>query len=115
MFVKKKNINLISFPCVPLKETRKNHTCFTKKKTKPWSTRPELWIGLIIVSGQHKNKSGDYYSFKTRFEGRSKTKSRSQVTLIIDSGHHKDKKIIIIVLKLIFIVDQGLGVGHESS
>jgi len=83
---------LISFPCVPLKETRKNHTCFTKKKTKSWSTRPELWIGLIIVLSQHKNKNDYYYSFKTRFEGRSKTKSRSQVTLIIDSGQHKDKK-----------------------
>jgi len=58
----------------------------------------------------------DYYRYlKIRSGGQLEARAESRVGLIIDLGQHKDKIIIIIVLKLNLRADSGPDSDHRSS
>ena len=61
---------------------------------------------LTIDSGQHKDKSDYYHSFKIRLKVNSRVKLGSRVRRVnlVDLIKHKIKTVIIIVLKLDSIV-----------
>jgi hypothetical protein len=62
---------------------------------------------LTIDLGQLKDKNSYYHSFKTRLEDQPRVRLVSQVGLIVDPGQHKNKMVIINVLKSNFRVDPG--------
>jgi hypothetical protein len=56
-------------------------------------------VGLTIDPSQYKDKNIYYHNFKTLLGDWTKTKFGSWAKLTVDWSKHKDKMVIIIVLK----------------
>jgi hypothetical protein len=71
-------------------------------------------VRFTVDRGQYEDKSSYYHNFKTQLGDQPGVRSRSRVRRVIrvDSGQHKIKIIIIIVLKLISGVNPGQDPGH---
>jgi hypothetical protein len=71
-------------------------------------------VRFTVDRGQYEDKSSYYHNFKTQLGDQPGVRSRSRVRRVIrvDSGQHKIKIIIIIVLKLNSGVNPGQDLGH---